>query len=185
MRFLARIGVRRAICAVISASLLLEPIAASAALLNLVKAPLFVTPPIPPLVMLDISKDQQLFKKAYNDYSDLDNDGKLETTYKHSIDYYGYFDSYKCYDYVVGNGLESLSHYAPTSYTTTKYCDGTKWSGNFLNWATMTRMDTVRKLLYGGMRRRDNATSPSGTNANTLLERPLIRRVTFRLRRRT
>lgn len=171
MRFLARIGVRRAICAVISASLLLEPIAASAALLNLVKAPLFVTPPIPPLVMLDISKDQQLFKKAYNDYSDLDNDGKLETTYKHSIDYYGYFDSYKCYDYVVGNGLESLSHYAPTSYTSTKYCDGTKWSGNFLNWATMTRMDTVRKLLYGGMRRRDNATSPSGTNANTLLER--------------
>ena len=40
--------------------------------------------------MLDISKDQQLHKKAYNDYSDLDNDGKLETTYKHSIDYYGY-----------------------------------------------------------------------------------------------
>ncbi|MGM9139699.1 hypothetical protein ACTFGH_03255, partial [Campylobacter jejuni] len=32
------------------------------------------------------------------------------------------------------------------------------WSGNFLNWATMTRMDILRKVLYGGKRYRDNAT---------------------------
>jgi type IV pilus assembly protein PilY1 len=171
MKLLYRTVSRKVLSAVIALSIALQPVAGSAALLNLAKSPLFVTPPIPPMVMLDISKDQQLFKKAYNDYSDLDSDGSLETTYKHSIDYYGYFDSYKCYQYVVGNSLSAASHYAPTSYTSNKYCDGTKWSGNFLNWATMTRMDTVRKLLFGGMRRDDTAESPSGASANTTLER--------------
>ena len=128
MILISRSSIRRVICALVSLSMLLQPLSASAALLNLVKTPLFVTPPIPPLVMLDISKDQQLYKKAYNDYSDLDNDGKLETTYKHSIDYYGYFDSYKCYDYVAGNALEGLSHYAPSAWTADKYCNGTNWS---------------------------------------------------------
>ena len=173
MSILSRTSVRRAVCATVALSMLLQPLAGAAAQLNLVKSPLFVTPPIPPLVMLDISKDQQLHKKAYNDYSDLDNDGKLETTYKHSIDYYGYFDSYKCYDYVGSNALEGLSHYAPTSWTADKYCDGSKWSGNFLNWATMTRMDSVRKLLFGGLRRQDKDPSAGGWTygSTTLLER--------------
>ena len=34
-----------------------------------------------------------------------------------------------------------------------------RWSGNFLNWATMTRIDVVRKMLYGGYRETDSATS--------------------------
>ena len=173
MNTLSRTSMRRVVCATVSLSMLLQPLVGGAAQLNLVKTPLFVTPPIPPLVMLDISKDQQLHKKAYNDYSDLDGDGKLETTYKHSIDYYGYFDSYKCYDYVGGNALEGLSHYAPTSWTADKYCDGTKWSGNFLNWATMTRMDSVRKLLFGGLRRQDRDPSSGSWSygSTALLER--------------
>jgi len=170
MKRLSRTALRKFVSAAVALSIALQPVAGSAALLNLAKAPLFVVPPIPPMVMLDISKDQQLFKKAYNDYSDLDNDGALETTYKHSIDYYGYFDSYKCYDYVAANNLGDVSHFAPASYTSDKYCTS-KWSGNFLNWATMSRMDTVRKLLFGGMRRNDLATSPSGASANTTLER--------------
>src|SRR6185295_10156344 len=51
-----------------------------------------------------------------------------------------------------------------------KYCVGAsagKWSGNFLNWMTMTRMDTVRKLLYGGYRSTDTAT-------DTVLERAYL-----------
>lgn len=53
---------------------------------------------------------------------------------------------------------------AVTSQTITgvgsKYtCGGPgQWSGNFLNWATMTRMDVVRKLLYGGKRSTDSVT---------------------------
>jgi len=32
------------------------------------------------------------------------------------------------------------------------------WSGNFLNWAAMARIDVVRKILFGGHRRVDTAT---------------------------
>ncbi len=133
------------------------PLAANA--LTLAQEPLFLSGSVKPQVMLDISKDQQLYKRAYNDYSDLDDDGQFETTYKHSIDYYGYFDSYKCYAY-------SSGRYAPVSVTTDKYCSG-NWSGNFLNWVTMTRIDAVRKLLYGGKRSTDS-------NTDTVLERSYL-----------
>ncbi|MBW7923195.1 MAG: fimbrial assembly protein [Burkholderiaceae bacterium] len=130
--------------------------------LTLAQKPLYAGGAIPPLVMLDISKDQQLYKKAYNDYSDLDGDGALETTYKHSIDYYGYFDPKKCYRY--STGKQRFEPFALADAN--KYCaaDGTQWSGNFLNWATMARMDAVRKLLYGGTRSTD-------TSSETVLER--------------
>lgn len=111
-----------------------------------------------PLVMLTLSRDHQLFYKAYNDYSDLDGDQTPETTYKHSVDYYGYFDSYKCYVYD-----SSDDRFEPASVSADKYCSG-QWSGNFLNWASTTRMDAVRKLLYGGTRVVDTATT-------TVLER--------------
>src|SRR6056297_3016218 len=54
---------------------------------------------VTPLVMINASRDHQLSYKAYNDYSDLNNDGTPETTYVDSIEYYGYFDSAKCYTY--------------------------------------------------------------------------------------
>jgi len=108
--------------------------------------------------MLNMSKDHQLFYRAYDEFSDLDGDSLPETTYKHSFDYYGYFDSYKCYSY-----SGSSNRFAPTSTTSNKYCNG-NWSGNFLNWATMTRMDVVRKVLYGGLRSTD-------TDSSTVLER--------------
>jgi len=130
-----------------------------AALLNLASVPLFIGANIPPQVMLTISKDQQLYKKAYNDYTDLDGDGQIETTYKHSIDYYGYFDPTKCYDY-------SNDRFEPQFVSADKYCGG-KWSGNFLNWITMSRMDAVRKLLYGGLRSTD-------TSSETVLERAYL-----------
>ena len=122
-----------------------------AALLTLAQTPLFIGANVPPQVMLTISKDQQLYKKAYNDYADLDSDGQIETTYKHSIDYYGYFDPTKCYDYDTAG-----QRFNPVSVSGNKYCSG-QWSGNFLNWVTMSRMDAVRKLLYGGMRSTDTA----------------------------
>ena len=143
----------------------------SFALLNLANQPLFIGNAIPPQVMLTISKDQQLFKKAYNDYSDLDPvpDGVLETTYKKTIKYYGYFDSAKCYDYSVASGRFEPFALADADM----YCVGAnagKWSGNFLNWVTMTRMDTVRKLLYGGLR----STDGTGAAGITVLERAYL-----------
>lgn len=119
----------------------------------------------PPLTMLVMSNDHQLFYKAYSDWSDLDGDGSIENTYKHSFDYYGYFDSYKCYDYDGTN-----NRFSPQAITANKYCTGSSnsdWSGNFLNWASMTRMDIMRKVLYGGKRSTDTA-------ALTVLERAFL-----------
>ena len=107
-----------------------------------------------PLVMLNMSRDHQLSYKAYTDYADLDGNGAPETTYTDTIDYYGYFDSRKCYTYETGN-----NRFVPAALaggTNNHSCSG-QWSGNFLNWATMTRMDVVRKLLYGGKRFVDTA----------------------------
>lgn len=125
-----------------------------------------------PLVMLVMSNDHELFKKAYTDYTDLDGDGTLDTTYNNSFEYYGYFNSLKCYEYSSGDDafLPSGDVDDTTEGSEDYKCTGTnasKWSGNFLNWATMTRMDIVRKVLYGGKRDED-------TQSTTVLERALI-----------
>ena len=98
------------------------------------------------------------FFKAYNDYSDLDRDGVVDTTYKHSFDYYGYFDSYKCYVY-------ENNRYEPSDTTEDKYCtDENDWSGNFLNWASMTRIDF---RLRSEMRRRSPSRSMEISSPST------------------
>lgn len=132
--------------------------------LDIHNEPLFVGVSIPPTVMLNMSSDNQLFFNAYPEYADLTGNGEPELGYNHEFDYYGYFDSLKCYDYdVAGN------HFSPQSITTNKYCDGVSgdWSGNFLNWLTMARIDTVRKILYGGFRSVD-------TEEKTILERTYL-----------
>lgn len=50
------------------------------------------------------------------------------------------------------NASKNTSH---TGY----YCasGSNQWSGNFLNWVTMSRIDVLRKVLYGGMRAVDTA----------------------------
>lgn len=134
-----------------------------------------------PQAMIQISKDHQLFFKAFNDYTDLDGDGVLDITYKHGFDYYGYFDSYKCYTYDTGsgrfvptttNGRITAQSSSSAGNLAAKYCNGSTWSGNFLNWATMTRVDVVRKILFGGKRSTDES---SLTTSNlTVLERSYL-----------
>ncbi|SDX36998.1 pilus assembly protein [Marinobacter mobilis] len=118
-----------------------------------------------PLVMLGLSVDNQLFYKAYTDYTDIDSDGLLDTTYKGGFDYFGYFDSKWCYDYDETNKVFTPDVLAtgPNGHS----CDGSNWSGNFLNWATMTRIDILRRVLYGGQRSTD-------TDSGTILERAYI-----------
>ena len=54
---------------------------------------------VTPQVMLTMSRDHQYWFKAYNDYSDIDADGVVETTYDDTFTYYGYFHSELCYTY--------------------------------------------------------------------------------------
>ncbi|WP_295803171.1 PilC/PilY family type IV pilus protein [uncultured Microbulbifer sp.] len=148
----------------IAAAVLSLGVAHSANSLTLAQSPLFLAQPVKPMVMLNMSNDHQLYFKAYDDYTDLDEDGIADTTYMNDYDYYGYFDSNKCYSYSSGK-------FVPQSFTADHYCEAlnASWSGNFLNWATMTRMDAVRKILYGGYRSTDG-----DKDGDTVLERALL-----------
>lgn len=131
--------------------------------------PNIITTANKPMIMLTASKDHLLFGPVFTDFEDLDNDGVIDTTFKPDFKYYGYFDPTKCYDYSSGQfnpaAIATATKITTGSVTTTKYsCSSASkhWSGNFLNWASMTRLDTVRKMLYGGFRSTD-------TNGSTVL----------------
>lgn len=150
-------------CWVLAAAGLLSWIHASASD-DVAQAPLFLTPTVSPLVMLTMSNDHQLYFEAYPEYADLTGDGEINQTFSPDIQYYGYFDHTKCYDYSTTN-----ERFEPKSSTSDGYCDDVSgsWSGNFLNWVSMSRMDVVRQILYGGYRSTD-------TNSLTVLERSYL-----------
>jgi type IV pilus assembly protein PilY1 len=131
---------------------------------RIAQAPLYLRDPVPPLNMLVLGKDHKLYYEAYNDASDLNGDGVLDVGYmgwklkdpvpetgsRYEIDYFGLFGSYLCYAYTNGR-------FEPTSRTEDKTCPGTDWSGDFLNYLTTSRMDALRRVLYGGDRIVDTA----------------------------
>ena len=136
---------------------------AAAAPLNIADVPLFLPGAVPPLNMLVMGRDHRMYYEAYNDASDLDGDGDIDTGYQPDANflYYGYFDSDRCYTY--GSGV-----FTPTSTATDKKCAGAaEWSGDWLNYMTMSRIDAMRKVLYGGLRSTD-------TSTNTVLQRAFI-----------
>ncbi len=125
------------------------------------QTPLYLTQSKTPLMMLVQSRDEQLFNKAYSDYTDLDGDGQIDTTYKNAFEYAGYFDPDLCY-----SGGTGGTPFKASGAATNHQCGG-KWSGNFLNWVTMSRLDILRYVLYGGKRSTD-------TTKQTVLERAHI-----------
>ncbi|SEK68258.1 type IV pilus assembly protein PilY1 [Variovorax sp. YR750] len=141
-----------------------------------------------PMVVLNVSKDYSMFSRAYTDYEDLNFDGSIDYFFLPYFKYYGYFDPTKCYSYstqsgnfvpdsfadreaVAGDPAGSKRYYCAAASATTSNL----WSGNFLNWATMSRMDVLRKILYGGLRSTDEAGS-SGGSGKTVLEMAFVPR---------
>jgi type IV pilus assembly protein PilY1 len=119
------------------------------------------------MLMLLTSKDHTLFSPIYTDFEDLDGDGIIDTTFKPDFKYYGYFDATKCYTYSSSRfNPARVGSISTTSATTSgstvagRYVCGNsnEWSGNYLNWATTTRLDVIRKMLYGGQRSTDSTT---------------------------
>ncbi len=113
--------------------------------------PLFVSQAVPPLNMLVMGRDHKLYYEAYNDASDLDGDGVLDVGFKPGITYYGYFNSAACYSY-------QNSRFEPTAKAGANNTCSNAWSGNFLNYVATSRMDALRKVLYGGYRATDSST---------------------------
>lgn len=104
---------------------------------------------VPPNVMFALSVE---FPTAISAAYPVANDYSSANTYK------GYFDPTGCYTYNSGAGyFEPSSKSTSTDAATAHSCTG-KWSGNFLNWATMTGLDEFRKAMTGGNRYIDSAT---------------------------
>lgn len=124
--------------------------------------PLGATTNATPMTMLVMGKDHKLFYEAYNDASDVDGDGTLDIRFKPTIDYYGLFDSRLCYNYA-----SDLFSPGGTADTLGRCTGAAEWSGRWLNYMTTTRIDALRKVLYGGHREVD-------TTSQTILRRAYI-----------
>jgi len=120
--------------------------------------------------MLTMSKDHRLFYAAYNDASDLNADGIPDIGFKPSITYYGNFASDRCYFYDTGNGRFSPKDIAKSSDGCLTAASSGRWHGNWLNWATTSRMDALRRVLYGGHR----VTDPTSAASPTVLQGAFI-----------
>ena len=156
---------------------------------DLAQEPLFLAQAAKPVMMFAMSRDHELFTKAYNDYSNLDGGMATmrDTTYRNDFSYYGYFDSNWCYAYDTSGHFKPMQlatnhqcQTAPSSSSTSSSSSSSsaatgRWSGNFLNWATMTRIDILRQVLYGGKRSLDTAKN-GDTPAKTILERAYLPR---------
>ena len=136
---------------------------------NIAQSPLYLEEGVPPIVMITMGRDHKLYYEAYNDASDLNDDDVLDIRYKPTeIDYFGYFDSYKCYSYGSGKFTPVAAVVLNGSGDKVKpsNCNG-QWSGDFLNYLTTSRMDALRKVLYGGSRSTD-------LESETILKRAYI-----------
>ncbi|MHB9799445.1 pilus assembly protein [Pseudomonas sp. MT3] len=130
------------------------------------QTPLFVSPSMPPLNLLVVGLDQSLFLPANPDAVDIQGNGVPAFHYDPTTAHDGYFDSGKCYRYAAAEQL-----FMPVAFTGDKTCRtrSGRWSGDFLNYLTASRIDTLRAILYGGYRSTD-------TEEETVLERASIPR---------
>ncbi len=118
---------------------------------TLADAPLLLQSPVPPNVVFALSVEYPTANTAaYQGSND----------YSANEDYLGIFDPAKCYSY---SGSGATAYFSPAAAATNHVCNGT-WSGNFLNWASMTGLDEFRYAMTGGNRYIDSATQ-------TVLER--------------
>lgn len=125
-----------------------------------------------PNVLFDLSIEWPTSGAAYNDGDSgsgtnctgrAPNEGSdnIGSCYQPTFAYLGYFDGAKCYQYDSSNGWFKPNGAANA---TDHSCTGSKWSGNFLNWAAMTAVDEFRQALTGGNRGVD-------TSSVTVLQR--------------
>ncbi len=76
--------------------------------------------------------------------------------YATATSFLGYFDPNKCYLYNY-SATEADRYFYPAGSASSHVCSG-KWSGSYLNWATMQTIDPFRWALTGGYRVKDTAT---------------------------
>jgi type IV pilus assembly protein PilY1 len=134
--------------------------AAMAQSIPMAQTPILALKSAPGLVMLTMSRDQRLFYSAYNDITDLDGDGTIDVGFKPGTTYYGYFASDRCYKF---DSSVTPKRFVPVALANASTgclsVTTARWHGNWLNWAATSRMDALRKVLYGGYRVTDDSST--------------------------
>jgi type IV pilus assembly protein PilY1 len=124
-------------------------------LVNIASTPPFGGSMIHPNVLLALSIE---FPTARNAYPSKENGA-----YRNNKQYLGYFNTAKCYVY-------SATHFEIGGNAGTNFACGSSsapFSGNFLNWATTSAIDSLRLALSGGNRFID-------TDTKTVLQRAYL-----------
>ncbi|MEE9338527.1 MAG: PilC/PilY family type IV pilus protein, partial [Methylococcaceae bacterium] len=134
------------------------------------QTPLHLTAAVNPNVLLNMSVEVPMGGAAYNDQAGTLENGatcsgrpswNLGNCYFATEEYLGYFDPKKCYQYNSSThasdsstGNPTSGYFYPVSATQSDHsCQGTgKFSGNFMNWATMTAIDMFIVTMTGGNR---------------------------------
>jgi type IV pilus assembly protein PilY1 len=143
---------------------LLVSVSAQSAPLKLQNVPLYLLSRADPNVMLNMSVETPMGGAAYADQAGSptaactarQNDVLGETSaddigwcYFPATEYLGYFNAKLCYTYNASGYFEVASNAAADHSCTSQ------WSGNFLNWATMTAIDMFTWTMTGGNRVQD------------------------------
>jgi len=114
---------------------------------SLADAPIFTTLSVPGNLVLALSVEFPTATTAID-----------RSAYSTATQYLGYFDPLKCYTYKYNDGANG-SYFSPAGASGSGYACSGKWSGNFLNWATMQAIDPFRWALTGGYRSVDTVTT--------------------------
>ena len=102
---------------------------------NYCSTPPFVANAVAPNVLIILDNSGSMLWAAYDND---ENSSNIATGYDPHQEYFGYFDPTKRYSYSYRNG----GFFYENRYG--------NWSGNYLNWVSMTRIDVARKVLTGG-----------------------------------
>jgi len=127
------------------------PLAAQAQSASIAQAPLTAALQPPANLALALSVEFPTAGYAYNGVA-----------YSRTQEFAGNWNSKVCYAY--DSTHQYFTAYANVTRTTSNYfsCDGTHWSGNFLNWAATSSLDLFRMVLSGGWRVLDQTYAQGG-----------------------
>lgn len=105
--------------------------------------PPFISQIVPPNVLIILDNSGSMYEFAHKTAETGGKSTNPDMSYSPATDYYGYFDYNAMYKYHDAGGYFEVD--------TSKALNRKNfWSGNFLNWLTMRRIDVVRKVLMGG-----------------------------------
>lgn len=143
---------------------------ANSAPLALQDVPLYLLSRADPNVLINMSVETPMGGAAYTDQAGVPTSACAGRTtvgtnsvgacYSAAYAYIGYFNPNKCYTYVG-------AQFNPTATAAVNHACTGAWSGNFLNWASMTAIDMFIMTMTGGNRIVDTI----GGTAETVVRR--------------